>query len=65
MLGAVDYIADVDARGIFPGMKSYDNSDMVVEALGEKVIQALGAAITRTRLDLDRYRPPPPPSGPL
>ncbi|MCQ3807106.1 MAG: hypothetical protein OXB92_04270 [Acidimicrobiaceae bacterium] len=37
-------------------MKSYDNSNKVVEALGEKVIQALGAAIPRTRLDLDRYR---------
>lgn len=28
----------------------------MVEALGEKVIDALGAAIPRTRLDLDRYR---------
>ncbi len=37
-------------------MKSHDNSTEVVEALGEKVIQALGAAIPRTRLDLDRYR---------
>ena len=44
------------ACGIFFGMKSYDNSDNVVEALGEKVIEALGAAIPRTRLDLDRYR---------
>lgn len=42
--------------GIFTGMKSYDNSDTVVEALGEKVVEALGAAIPRTRLDLERYR---------
>jgi len=35
--------------GIFSGIKSYGNSNEVVEALGEKVIQALGAAIPRTR----------------
>ena len=37
-------------------MKSPDNSEEVVAALGEKVIEALAAAIPRTRLDIDRYR---------
>jgi len=37
-------------------MKSYYNPDEVLEALGEKVVEALVAAIPRTRLDLDRYR---------
>ena len=37
-------------------MKSYDNSTQVVEALGEKVIQEIGTAIPRTRLDFFRYR---------
>lgn len=42
--------------GIFSGMKSSDDSEEVVAALGEKVIEALAAAIPRTRLDMDRYR---------
>ena len=37
-------------------MKSLRNSEEVVEGLGEKVIEALGAAIPRTRLDLARYQ---------
>ena len=37
-------------------MKSHHSSDEVLEALGEKVVEALGAAIPRTRLDLGRYR---------
>lgn len=37
-------------------MKSFRNSDEVVEALGGKVIEALGTAIPRTRLDLARYQ---------
>lgn len=37
-------------------MNSYRNSDEVCEGLGEKVLEALGSAIPRTRLDLERYR---------
>ncbi len=37
-------------------MKSHHNSEEVLEGLGEKVVEALGTAIPRTRLDLDRYR---------
>lgn len=37
-------------------MKSPDNSEEVVAALGEKVVEALSSAIPRTRLDLGRYR---------
>lgn len=42
--------------GIFSGMKSHSGSDQIIEALGSKVIEALGAAVARTRLDLERYR---------
>lgn len=37
-------------------MISPDNSEEVVAALGAKVIEALAAAIPRTRLDIARYR---------
>ncbi len=37
-------------------MNSPSNSDAVLDGLGEKVLEALGSAIPRTRLDLQRYR---------
>ncbi len=37
-------------------MNSYRKSDEVCEGLGEKVLEALGSAIPRTRIDLERYR---------
>lgn len=37
-------------------MKSYSNSDEILEALGPKVVGVLEAAVPRTRLDLENYR---------
>lgn len=37
-------------------MNSFYKPEAVVEALGEKVLGALGSAVPKTRSDLDRYR---------
>ena len=42
--------------GIFSGMKSYPDSDSVLEDLGDKVLEAFSKATSEARADLARYR---------
>lgn len=45
-----------DLPGIFSGMKSPPTPEEVMDALGDKVIEALSKAVVATRLDLAEYR---------
>lgn len=55
--GPANHRHAVGARGgIFSGMKSHQDSDAVLDGLGDKFLTALREAVSATRRDLHEYR---------